>query len=40
LFWLSLEKEEMVDIILLCDKPTTTLIINCVNSKNELKTAK
>jgi hypothetical protein len=28
-FELSLEKEEMVDIILLCDKPTTTLPINC-----------
>ena len=26
---MSLEKEEMVDIILLCDKPTTTLLINC-----------
>jgi hypothetical protein len=28
LLWLSLEKEEMVDVILLCDKPTT-LLINC-----------
>ena len=29
LFWLSLEKEEMVDIILPCDKATTRLLINC-----------
>jgi hypothetical protein len=32
-FELSLEKEEMVDIILLCDKPTTTLPINCYISR-------
>jgi hypothetical protein len=26
---IAVEKEEMADIILLCDKPTTTLLINC-----------
>jgi hypothetical protein len=32
---LLLEKEEMVDIILLCDKPTTTLLINLLSESAE-----
>ena len=31
LFWLPLEKDEMVDIILPCDRPTTTLLINLLS---------